>query len=225
VKELVTVMMGEYFKEFFGRLSAFRKVEPVDSVQAFGDFLAGRAAYVSQKKLYEYVKQRMGLSYPSHFRDADFIASLNIAKWHVYAACLSDLAIWMGAQIFHAGASPREAAGLSTHAFHDSVMNRFDRGEFTGDVDELIRSFVDRAALAGWAALGDGEAAFRLSPKALVKWAPISDELKRYDTEIVINSLRFAWLDIREQYRKAIDADAVLADWRSRESESVERVP
>lgn len=213
-------MMGEFLREFFARFSVFRKIEPVASVHDFSEFLASRASFVSQKKLYEYVKQRMGISYPNHFKDDDFIVSLNIAKWHVYAAALSDLAIWMGAQLHEAGATREEAAGLSAHAFRHAVMQRFDRDQFTGGIDELIRVYRDRAAMADWSALAHGEAAFKLSPKALVKWAPISDELKRYDVDIVMNSLRFAWLAMRDQFRKAIQADAVLADWRAREGDA-----
>lgn len=206
--------LGGLLGEFFARLSAFRKVEPIDSVGAFGYFLATRAAFVSQKKLYEYVKQRMGISYPAHFKDDAFIASLNIAKWHVYAACMSDLAVWMGGQLHAAGASSAEAAAIVKGAFEHAVIERFDRSQFSGDLSELIRTFGDRVALADWAAMAEDENAFSLSPKELVRWAPISDELKKYDTEIVINSLRFAWLGIRDQYRKAIQPDAVLADWR-----------
>ena len=211
-------MMGEFLREFFARFSAFRKVEPVASVEDFSEFLASRAAFVSQKKLYEYVKQRMGISYPSHFKDSEFIVSLNIAKWHVYAASLSDLAVWMGAQLHEAGATPREAAELTAHAYRHAVTRRFDLDQFTGDIEELIRAYQDRAALADWAALAHGEAAFKLSPKALVKWAPISNELKRYDVDIVMNSLRFAWLAMRDQFRKACQPDAVLADWRGNHS-------
>jgi hypothetical protein len=207
-------MIGRHLREFFARLSVFRRVEPVDSVHAFCEFLATRAAFVSQKKLYEYVKQRMGLSYPKHFEDDLFIRSLNIAKWHVYAAGLSDLAIWMAAQAYMRGADADEAAALSRHAFGWVVAERFDREEFTGDADELIRAFGDRAALADWAKMAEKENAFRLSPQELVRRAPISDELKNYDTEIVINSIRFAWLGIRDQFRNAFDAEAVLADWR-----------
>ena len=210
-------MIGEYFREFLARFSTFRKIEPIDDVHAFTEFLASRSAFVSQKKLYEFVKQRMGISYPRHFRDDDFITSLNTAKWHVYAAALSDLAIWMGAQVHEAGATPQEATRLTAHAFRHAVTERFNRDEFTGDFETLIREYEDRAALADWVALAHGEAAFKLSPKALVKWAPISDELKRYDVEIVMNSLRFAWLAIRDQYRKAADSTAVLADWRENE--------
>jgi hypothetical protein len=207
-------MIGDLFRNFLAHLGVLRKSEPIDSVDSFGDFLATRAALVGQKKLYEYVKQRMGTSYPRMFEDAPFIESLNIAKWHVYAACLSDLAIWMAAQLQPSGATPTETAALAKRCFDDAVTTRFERKEFTGDINELIDEFEKRAALTDWHVMAEGENAFTLSPKQLVRWAPIANDLKKYDVEIVRNSLRFAWLSVRQQLRDNLRADAVLADWR-----------
>ena len=81
-------------------MSPWKRLEPVDSSKAFGEFLAARAAFVSQKTLFGYVKTRMGMKYPKMFQDEIFIESLNISKWQVYAACLSDLAIFMAAQVY-----------------------------------------------------------------------------------------------------------------------------
>ena len=48
-------------------------------------------------------------------------------------------------------------------------------------------------------------------PSALVEWAPIVDELKQMDEEIVINSVRFRWQKVRQDLREALDAGSVLA--------------
>lgn len=208
-------MIGQFLQEFLARLSVFKKAPPIDSVPAFEEFLATRAAFISQKKLYEYVKQRMGISYPKMFEDKTFIESLNIAKWHVYAACLSDLAIWMGAQIHTHTGDRDETVALTCRAFANAVTKWIDSTQFSGEIDELIGRFADRAALVDWAAMAQGEKAFSTSPGELVRWAPIADRLKDYDTEVVVNSLRFAWLGIREQFRGAIDPHAVIADWHA----------
>jgi hypothetical protein len=54
---------------------------------------------------------------------------------------------------------------------------------------------------------------FTCSPRALVRWAPIADNLKKFDSEIIENSVKYAWRDIREQFRNRINGDAVSADW------------
>ncbi|EIM73317.1 hypothetical protein A33O_16150 [Nitratireductor aquibiodomus RA22] len=46
----------------------------------------------------------MGTRYPSMFEDDVFIGSINIAKLHVFAACLSDLTIHAVAKVGAEGA-------------------------------------------------------------------------------------------------------------------------
>jgi hypothetical protein len=205
-------------KEIFNHLRAFRKVPPVADLASFEQFLAGNAAFVAQKKLFEYVKTRMGISYPKHFENDEFIASLDIAKWNVYAACLSDLAVWMAAQAHREGMDRDEVAAIAATAHGAVIADRFSDPGFTGDAAAFVSAFADRLALTDWRQMSEGEAAFRLSPRELVRWAPIADELKRYDREIVMNSLRFAWLKVREDFRKAYRHEDFLADWRARDA-------
>jgi hypothetical protein len=44
-----------------------------------------------------------------------------------------------------------------------------------------------------------------------VYWAPVVEELKALDEEIVRNSVRFRWQEIRQQLRLLLDAHSVLA--------------
>jgi hypothetical protein len=203
---------------FLAHLRPFRRIAQVDTTAGFADFLDSRAAFVSQKKLYEYVKQRMGMSFPAHFANDEFIASLNAAKMRVYAACLSDLAVWMAANMTPA-ASSEEALSLTTSSHDAIVTKQYSAHALAGDPREHVDAFAKRVALTNLDMLREGENAFQLSPKALVHWAPIADELKRFDTEIVVNSLRFAWLGVRDEFRTAIRPEAVMKDWRRVNSE------
>lgn len=197
-----------------GRFNAFRRVEPITSSVDYGAFLATRASFICQKSLYGYVKTRMGMKYPEYFQDDVYVESLNIAKWQIYAACLSDLSIFMAALV-HARTGDRdEAARIALHHFNATIDDRFTASDFTGDAQAIREAFANRLALVNWAHAAEGEGAFRESPKALVRWAPIADELKVLDAEIVENSIRFQWRAIRDQFRKVFDFDAFIADWR-----------
>lgn len=195
------------------RLAPWKRLEPVNSSKAFSEFLATRSAFIAQKTLYGYVKTRMGMKYPEMFQDDIFIESLNIGKWQIYAACLSDLAIFMAAQVYARNGDPKEASAIAERHYADAITNRFEDAEFTGDAKGLIEAFRDRLVLVDWNHAIDAEGAFKESPKALVRWAPIDDELKKFDREIVENSIRFQWQRIRSDFRKAFDIDAFLADW------------
>lgn len=191
---------------------------PVETVADLAHFVESRAAYIAQTSLYGYLKTRMGTRYVLVFEDEAFAKSINFAKWRVYAGCLSDLAVFAAATAAPGGLEDAEAAGLARHCFERSKDNAFV-GE---DMDELraamSEEFATRLNWINWREAAGGEHAFSVSPRELVRWAPIADELKTHDEEIVTNSIRFRWRGVREQLRKRIDAQAICAQWRRLES-------
>ena len=68
----------------------------------------------------------------------------------------------------------------------------------------------ERLRACDWAGLADDERVFTASPEALVRHAPIIPELMALDEEIVRNSVRFRWQEVRRDLRATLDADAVL---------------
>lgn len=196
-------------------MSVFKKAPPVTSSQAFGEFLATRAAFISQKTLYGYVKTRMGMKYPLMFEDQTFIDSLNMAKWNLYAACISDLSIFMAAQVFKQTGDKNLVTQIARHWFVETLNDRFSVEEFKGNKNQLIEAYENRLALTDWNFSIEREGAFKESPSALVRWAPIEDKLKKFDEPLVLNSIRFQWQTIRRDFNKSFDVGAFLADWKN----------
>jgi hypothetical protein len=154
------------------------------------------------------------MSYPDHFANPTFIASLNVAKWRVYAACLSDLALYMAAHLAARSGDAAEALAFVRDIHDATIADRFDAREMQGDPALIVDDFARRAALVNLVHMAEGENAFQLSPKELVRWAPIAPELKKYDVEIVRNSIRFAWVQVRDDFETLVDCGEVMADWR-----------
>lgn len=189
---------------------------PLDSVDRLADFLQTRAAYVAQTALYGYLKTRIGIQYPTVFQNHAFAGSINISKWITYRACLADLCIFATARCARqCDLDPAEAAGLARALFDLAARNSFSDDACAILGDGVAAEFAARAARTDWAAAAEGEAAFGESPAALVRSAPIADELKQHDEEIVTNSVRFRWRDVRDQLRKRLDPADVCADWRA----------
>jgi len=199
---------------FEGKFSVFKKHPPIDTAQGFGDFLATRSSFIAQKTLYGYLKTRMGMQFPKMFEDDLFIQSINISKWHVYAACLSDLTIYMCAH-FHRDAKTSAAAKkMAKYWFAHILEKRFDSSDgFDGNLKKLTSEFDARLKSIDWTAAVDNEEAFLESPKALIKWAPIDDKLKSFDAPLVRNSIRFQWLAVKREYHKLLHHQAVASDW------------
>ncbi|HZM36830.1 MAG TPA: hypothetical protein VFC18_20370 [Burkholderiales bacterium] len=203
-------------ERFGGALRALlgrrRRVEPIRDGDALRRFLQTRASYVAQMTLYGYLRTRAGVRFPELFDDDTFVASVNIAKWHVWLACLADLAAYAGGMLRRQGGAPDAEVGdvicrlvdeilLETGTPHDAGP---EFGEHTGRVRARLR-------LCDWSAQTDDAGPFIESPAALVYWAPVVEELKALDEEIVRNSVRFRWQEVRQQLRLVLDARSVLA--------------
>lgn len=202
---------------FASRLSVRRDNGPIDSISALEYFVATRASFVSQKSLYGYLKTRMGTRYPSMFEDDVFVHSINIAKAHIFAACLSDLTVFAVAHAFNTGRpedgdAARRSAALKCYAHAlaenaDQLPDEFSIQDSTGE-------FTARLGATGWTDAALTRENFVDSPRALFHWAPIAPELKKNDHEIVRNSINFAFHEVRQNYTKRLDAESVRADLR-----------
>ncbi|MEO3431410.1 hypothetical protein AAFN88_21310 [Pelagibius sp. CAU 1746] len=201
--------------EFIARLTVRRESEPVDSLSGLHRFVSTRAAFIAQKTLYGYLKTRMGTRYPSMFEDDFFVSSINVAKMHVYAACLSDLAVFAVRRAFcdaavDDGLRRRAALGCYERGLADNAEQAAGAEAFSPS--EALQAFERRLAFFDWHGGAGGSDLFTESPSALVRWAPIAPELKQFDREIVENSVRFAWREVRRQFEKRIDGAAVAAE-------------
>jgi hypothetical protein len=190
----------------------------VQNVDQLAEFIQTRSAYVAQTSLFGYLKTRMGTRYRQVFEDDKFLPSINNAKWRTYGACLSDLTVFAAAIT---GAENRlgtnEISSLARKCFEAAIQQTYNDAE-AGEVRaEIVESFEARIKQTHWPNAAIGENAFTSSPKVLLDSAPIADELKERDVEIVTNSIRFRWRDVREQLRKRINRDAICAEWRASE--------
>jgi len=188
---------------------------PVETRQQLYDFINTRAAYVSQVTLYTYVKARAGTQYPKLFQNTDFLTSLRIARWHIYGAAICDLSLFAVAQLKRGGRLDDKKASELVAEMLDGILLDYQQD----DIDpELFTAMSDkgkqRAAFANWNLIADGAAAFQSSSDAVFRWAPIADELKNDDEEIVRNSIHLRWIGVRRDLKALIKPDLVLADWQ-----------
>ncbi len=202
-----------YWKSLPGRYREWRKrhTQPITDREGLRRFISTRSAHVAQTALYGYLRTRAGTRFPELFSDDEFIKSINIAKWHVWLACVSDLAVYAGLQVKQGARAPdAEVAALMVDVVEAILGEAGIPEEGGGEYGAHAGRVRARVALCDWRAVADREGPFTESPTALVYWAPIVDELKALDEEIVRNSVRFRWQEVREQLHRLLDAGAVL---------------
>lgn len=193
----------------FGFLKRRVPEGPLDSVAELCNFVETRSAFVAQKTMYGYIQTRMGMQYPVMFQDKDFVQSMNIAKMHIFASCLADLTIFAVAEATSRSAmKDDERAALAAHCYRKAIEAQEAHAPSATWAEDAMLDFSDRLRGAGWDGMALSAENFRRSPLALIKWSPIAPELKKHDAEIVENSMRFAWIEVREDFRRRIDREA-----------------
>jgi len=193
---------------------------PIADVDRLTRFLRTRSAYVAQTSLYGYLKTRMGMSFERYFQDESYAASIREAAVRLFASCLADLTVFtVATAASERRLSGAEAAALAIHCYREALAEGIGASESEGASAAATDRFAARVAKTSWTDAARGEAAFAGSAGDLIRFAPVVDEFKALDREIVTNSIRFRWRDIREQCRRRLDAAAVADGWRRHQVE------
>jgi len=197
-------------RDYFG-LARQQRLKPIVDQDSLKEFIQTRSSYVAQVSLYGYLRTRAGMRYPELFDSDTFVVSINIAKWQIWLACVSDLSVYLGGLLMqNENADEKNVAQL----IQNVVIEIFTETGIPDDAGDKFTEGVERVrqrfAMLDWQSITDDEGPFTHSPQALLDWAPVIDEFKETDGDIVINSVRFRWNEVRRDCRKALDAAAVL---------------
>lgn len=183
----------------------------ITNPEAFAQFINTRASHVAQTSLYGYLRTRAGTRFPELFENPDILISINMAKWHIWLACVSDLSVFTGLLIHQS----RQITAAEINKFMSStlecVLQQTEIPEEAGeDIVSATEKTRQRINHYDWTQQHDDDSIFSQSPEALYYWSPIADELKTRDEEIVRNSVRFRWIEVRRSARRLLDIDAIL---------------
>lgn len=198
-------MLGDYVG--IGRK---RKIRPIADQDSLAEFIASRASHVAQASLYGYLRTRSGTRFPTLFENPDILASINIAKWHIWLACVSDLSIYTGQCMYQSGIFDEQAIAELVPQAVQQVLDEAGEPEEAGkDFADSRQRIVQRIANCDWTLKRDDDTVFSQSPEALFYWSPIADELKQRDETIVKNSIRFRWIEVRRSVHKLLDCETL----------------
>lgn len=197
-------------RAFLARLDARSPYVRIADAETLRQFVESRASHVTQTSLYGYLRTRAGSRYPELFANDDFAIAINAAKWNIWLACVSDLAIYAGGLLARGRAADVPVTAGVMDAVVDRILQSGPPAEANREFPALAAAVRSRVASCAWDAVPDDETVFAESPQALVRWAPVVDQLKELDADIVKNSVRFRWQEVRQDLRRVLDADALL---------------
>ena len=187
--------MGEYLFPVEKVTSYFKSIKSKSDLQKF---IQQRSAHVTQTTLYGYLKTRIGVKYTAMVEDEVFSKSINIAKWNIYMIAIADCAFYTFSyliseknlkdndckEIYLDIIEKEKANGLSEEIYlkaKKEFLSRYEKIDF-------YKYYLDNP--------------FKESCLALYNWAPIADELKILDKEIVLNSIRLKWNLKIDEFKK-----------------------
>ena len=165
------------------------KFSAISSKEDLQNFVQERAAHVTQTTLYGYLRTRIGTRYHLMLDDEKYSGSINIAKWNIYMAALSDLTLYVFSYLITQKSLKQNDA---ENIFFNIIKNELKNGLNEKLYESTKKEFTLRLKNTDLSKFYL-EKPFKSSGLALYNWSPIADELKILDKEIVLNSIMLKW--------------------------------
>ena len=187
--------MGEYLFPVEKVTSYFKSIKSKEDLQKF---IQQRSAHVTQTTLYGYLKTRIGVKYTAMVEDEVFSKSINIAKWNIYMIAIADCTFYTFSYLI-------SEKNLKDNDCKEIYLDIIEREKKNGLSDDIYlkakKEFLNRYEKIDFHKYYLNKP-FQESCLALYNWAPIADELKILDKEIVLNSMRLKWNLKKDEFKK-----------------------
>tara|TARA_X000001036_G_scaffold311587_1_gene290227 strand:- start:2045 stop:2632 length:588 start_codon:yes stop_codon:yes gene_type:complete len=185
--------MREYLFPLRKITNKFKSINTKEDLQ---NFIQERSAHVTQTTLYGYLKTRIGTRYAIMVEDEKFAESINIAKWNIYVASISDLTFYVFSYLIDKkNLKQNDAEEIFLNIIDEESKNGLNKNIYENSKNE----FILKAKNIDWYQYYQSNP-FKDSGLALYKWSPIADELKVLDKEIVLNSIKLKWNLVENEF-------------------------
>ena len=187
--------MGEYLFPVEKVTSYFKSIKSKSDLQKF---IQQRSAHVTQTTLYGYLKTRIGVKYTAMVEDEVFSKSINIAKWNIYVVAIADCTFYVFSYLM-------AEKNLKENDCKEIYLDIIEKEKANG-LSEEIHTIAKKEFLNRYEKI-DFQKYYLINPfkescMSLYNWAPIADELKILDKEIVLNSMRLKWNLKIDEFKK-----------------------
>jgi hypothetical protein len=189
----------------------------VATVEAFEEFFAGRAAFVSQRSTIHYCYARAGINWDKLVREDAFTLAMEACRWEAYAAVASGLGLLYEGMLREAAAGRELILADSLARSLHAVLHRYDPPAQDPEAWEREEAdFRRRVGLAQQAAPLPAHALGKPVGERIFAVLPIHRRLRHHDAEMVENSLRFAFVNQYDEAAACFDRAALAHDLAGR---------
>jgi len=191
-------------------INILRQQNRIEEIESLRSFVSSRSSYMAQVSLYGYLKARAGSRYVSLIKDSLFASSMKTARNRIFFACLMDLTLHV-LKIIHSR-KKQNIQNLDSFArqFFIQTLAKAPEEVFESlERKKVILEFEKHLRRHNWTSTDDSHESFSGSRSALLKWAPVVEEFKIQDEEIVSNSIHFKWLRVCQEFEKLMDFEKI----------------
>ncbi len=187
----------------------------IASVDELAVGLREGAAYLAQGASYSYIRARTGMVTARLLENPDFAEAMQRCKWEGFAAAAGDLALIAEGDMRPHGAP---SAGFWRRLYRDLLAAEPVPPHRAG-WDDRIAEFEARlerhlARPAGTPPPGiEDVAAF--SAGVIMEYAPVDESIRAFDREMVMNNVKFRFIDQVTDLRRRCDWPALAAAARA----------
>jgi hypothetical protein len=173
------------------------KFRNINSKKDLRNFIQERSAHVTQTTLYGYIKTRIGSRYAMMFEDEVFLKSINLAKWNIYMAALTDCTFYVFSYLID---KKNLKQNDSLEVFGEILENEKNNGLDDELLENTKLEFSRKLKEIDWK-IYHQDNPFKYSGLSLLKWSPIAENLKVFDKEIVLNSIKLKWNLVENDFK------------------------
>ena len=165
---------------------------------------------MAQVSLYGYLKARAGTQYVSLIKDPLFASSMKTARNQIFFACLMDLTLHVLKTIHARKQHNFQNLDPFARQFFIHTLAKAPEEVFESlEREKVILEFEKHLIRYNWSGTDDYHESFSGSRSALLEWAPVGEEFKIQDEEIVSNSIHFKWLRVCQEFEKLTDFEKI----------------
>ena len=198
IKDIKLEDIRVYLFALFKGILPKKKIKNIEDLTSF---VQKQSAWVSQVTLCNYLKTRMGTKWVLHFDDEIFLASINKAKWNIYAIALQDLTFY---SLSYLNVFRNYQDMDKANEIYDEILTKETENRMPETIIlQAKEKFKERLENIDWNTYYKSWP-FNESALTLYKWAPVADELKVLDRKIVLNSMILKWENIEKEFKELI---------------------
>ena len=185
-----------------------RPKKPIAKRSELVEFIHRNASYVSQVTLLTYIKARAGTQYPKLFENPKYLESIEIARSHLYASCVADLAFYVISEHCLNQIQRKAILSILSDLIDDVFLLAKNDEVIILDIDKMKHRCQKQIKTLNHNEIN--HKMFKMSSDTFFRFAPMADEFKQNDEEIMRNSIHFKWIDVRRELRARIKPSLIF---------------